>query len=154
MQKQHLDQKKKNKQRLSLRPLIFILVGLSLVIGTVLWIANGNDGKGHWSTIFSVLFVAAGLLVSLLQWLFPISKGSVEETSVSSLIVRHVPSATALAILPTPSSDQPKKYTYRGMLGVPPPTDARTIQQRTSTVKEIYAQFATSEVTMLALIGI
>ncbi len=158
MQTQSSIQKKKHKRRISMRLIIFIIASVSLVIGTVLWIADGNAGGGRWATIVSVLFVAVGLFISLLQWLFPVSTDTVAETRVPPLVATDVTVAPTVATLAVRSADEHyvihEKNAYRGILGLPPPTDARTIQQRTRIVREIYAQFTTSAVTALVLTGI
>src|SRR5207302_599584 len=48
----------------------------------------------------------------------------------------------------------PDKTTHRGIIGIPPPTDPRTIQQREHLVKEIYTKLIQPGITAIALTGI
>src|SRR5262249_30663576 len=46
------------------------------------------------------------------------------------------------------------KRGYRGIMGVPPPTDPRTIQQRETVVKDIFARLIRQDTTAVVLTGI
>ena len=45
-------------------------------------------------------------------------------------------------------------FSYRGIVGVPPPTDPKTIQQREKVVKEVYDRLTQPDITAIALTGI
>jgi tetratricopeptide (TPR) repeat protein len=45
-------------------------------------------------------------------------------------------------------------FSYRGIAGVPPPTDPKTIQQREKVVKEVYGRLSQPDITAIALTGI
>ena len=107
MQIQRLIQKKKRKRRISIRLTVFIIAGLSLVIGAAIWITNSNDGGNRWSGVLSVIFVAAGLFISLLQWLFPVSTDTTERSSVSLPVAIHATVAPTIAILPVRGASAP-----------------------------------------------
>src|SRR5260370_29553017 len=55
-----------------------------------------------------------------------------------------VPQATPLA----------KNVNYRGIIGLPPPTEARTIQQREQDIREVYTLLTQQDVTAVVLTGI
>src|SRR5437868_11564366 len=56
---------------------------------------------------------------------------------------------------PRPSSSQlPDKVSYRGIVGFPPPTDPRAIQQREQVVREVYTKLIQPNITAIALTGI
>ena len=46
------------------------------------------------------------------------------------------------------------KTAYRGIVGLPPPTDPRTIQQREHVVKEVFTKLIHTEISAIALTGI
>jgi hypothetical protein len=109
--------------------------------------------QSSWTTILPVvIFTVLGVVIALFQWLFPVSTGththehttnsfpaslmpqlSTASPAVSTLpqIIVHVPPADHLS---PPQSGPLDKAPYRGIMGVPPPTDPRTIQQREKAV--------------------
>jgi tetratricopeptide (TPR) repeat protein len=148
----------KTQERKSLqekRLIIAIVAILFLVGGATLWILN-NQGiiQGSWSGILLIIFTVLGIVIGLFQWLFPVtatpSQQSIAPSPPPPQIIVHVPQST-------PASSQPPlvdKATYRGILGVPPPTDPRTIQQRQNAVQDIYTRLTQPGVTAIALTGI
>src|SRR5947209_6490351 len=66
-------------------------------------------------------------------------------------MIVHVP---ALDYVHPPETGALEKAVCRGIRGVPPPTDPRTIQQREKAVREIFARLIEADVTALVLTGI
>lgn len=155
-------QKKARKQLIERRVLIVILAVLFLGAAAVLWIFNA----GSWSNDLSIIFVFTGVLIGLFQWLFPVTSPAsgqpvppVEAASASParttmplppIIVQMHPADVA----PAPVVPQEEKANYRGIMGVPPPTDPRTIQQRESAVREVYARLTDAGTSAVVLTGI
>lgn len=79
---------------------------------------------------------------------FPFIPSPSEEANVSALALPEN-SSNGLA---SPSDSQRK--THQRLLGLPPPTSARTIQQREQTVQAIYGQLLQDETTAVVLTGI
>jgi len=151
-----------------IRWLIVSVALLLIVVGVVLWIL---DSQGPTVNILPILiFTVLGVVIGLFQWLFPISSGthehsppvfpaslmpqiSVGSSPVASMppIIVHVPSTEYTHTHPQASPAE--KTTYRGIRGVPPPTDPRTIQQREKAVKEIYAKLTQPDISAVVLTG-
>lgn len=158
---------------------ILIAVGAFVFLGTavVLWILNTQQIiQGSWSNALSIIFTFTGVLIGLLQWLFPVTPdaesrqpivsahtsllsqaaGGLETRAALTPIILQVPS-TVTTPLPQSSTDAGERASYRGILGMPPPTDPRTIQQREQAVQEIYAcliQPVTSAVVLTGIGGV
>lgn len=157
-------QQKKARERKRLierRILIASTAVLFLGAAVVLWIANA----GSWSNDFSIIFIFIGVLIALFQWLFPVSSGPAhpaplpqtaqEAGAVSTLppIVLHLPQSLPVPVAQS-STDADEKDSYRGILGLPPPTDARTIQQRVAAVQEVYTLLTEPAISAVVLTGI
>jgi len=151
-------QRKARKQLVERRVLIVIVAVFFLGAAAVLWIFN----VGSWSNDLSIIFVLTGVLIGLFQWLFPLGAPSpgqpiapVEVVAASqlsppaSLSTRHPAELGSTAT----GSEEPK-ISYRGIMGVPPPTDPRTIQQRTGAVREIYTRLTDAGTSAVVLTGI
>jgi tetratricopeptide (TPR) repeat protein len=152
------------KQLIEQRAIIATIAILFLGVAVVLWILNGQGLiQGSWSNIFSIIFVFASVLIGLFQWLFPITNNTpaepsrpnaspIAETSSPPQIVVQVRPAD---LLPTPTpAPKEEKTVYRGIMGLPPPTDPRTIQQRQQAVGEIYARLIQPTTSVVVLTGI
>ena len=165
----------KQKKRMSDKRWLIAMIALVLIAGgAIFWL---KDTQGSVYTILPiVIFTVLGIVVSLFQWLFPVSSsGSNQPTPLihpsvlSQLaqaiqiapqppqqIIVHVP---AVAVDPSPPQSTAQtgpldKATYRGIMGVPPPTDPRTIQQRDKAVQAIYTKLCDGDVSALVLTGI
>jgi tetratricopeptide (TPR) repeat protein len=148
---------KEHKQLQEKRFLVAVIAVLFLVGGAVLWILNAQGiVQGSWSSLLLIIFTVLGVVIGLFQWLFPVTATSSQHPIAVAAppptphIIVHVPQSTPL---PSPSS-QGENATYRGILGVPPPTDPRTIEQRQKVVQDIYANLIKPGVTAMALTGI
>ncbi len=166
------------KQKKRVKDRRWLIAGIALVLiagGAIFWL---RDTQGSVYTILPIIiFTVLGVLVSLLQWLFPVSSGgssspmAVIHPSTLSQLIQSVQSAQVVPqpqpqiIVHVPAVDPPppqhaaqsgplEKATYRGIMGVPPPTDPRTIQQRDKAVQAIYTKLCGPEVSAIALTGI
>src|ERR1051326_8271180 len=142
--------------RLLITGLILLLIG----VGTVLWILTSHGA--FTSVLPLVIFTVLGVLIALFQWLFPVSSSPLEHPSVHASppqaqqntpivtqmqpIIVHVPATQPLVPL--------EKAAYRGIVGLPPSTDARTIQQREQVVREVYGRLLQPNITAITLTGI
>src|SRR5215470_7008591 len=114
-----------------------ILLLLCLIVGTTIIILS-LIGTIHvpWSntvsTILLTVFIPVlGAMIPLLQWLFSLPFNKTESPPMPQIIIQAP--TTSPALPPTAPS-------YRGIIGFPPPTDPRTIQQREKVVKQVYRQ--------------
>src|SRR5438876_908987 len=140
------------------RILIASIAALFLIGGAVLWILSSQGIlQGTLSGLLPIIFTVMGVFIGLFQWLFPVPAGPPQQLpdapAPTPQIIVHIP--------PTPASPEPisstptvVKTTYRGIVGVPPPTDSRTIQQRQRMVQATYARLIQPEIAALALTGI
>jgi tetratricopeptide (TPR) repeat protein len=145
-----------------------VLVALLLISGgAIFWL---EETQGSFYTILPVvLFTVLGVLIGLFQWLFPVSSSGpdhahpashvsiVPEGAMAGASITQVP-PIILHLLPAEQaasqSEPVDKMTYRGILGIPPPTDPRTIHQRENTVKDVYEKLTGPGLTALVLTGI
>src|SRR5438270_10496493 len=158
------DQKqRKTRERKQLQERRFIIVStaiLLLVGATILWILNSQGIiRGSWSGILLIIFTVAGIIIGLFQWLYPISSPPPPQTQPHAAAVAATPAPQIIVHMPptapAPSLPAPgERATYRGIVGVPPPTDPRTIQQRQKAVQDIYRRLLRQDLTAIALTGI
>ncbi len=124
------------------------------MVGIIIWILTSRNA--FTAILPLVIFTVLGVLIALFQWLFPVSSGVSEHPSAHQHalqeppIIVHVP-ATQPLLEPIPLPD---KASYRGIVGLPPPTDPRTIQQREHVVREVYTKLIQPDITAIALTGI
>jgi len=161
----NLPQEHRHKQPLWMRWIIASAIIILIAVGTFIWILSS---RGAFTTILPVvIFTVLGVLIALFQWLFPVSLSTFEH-SVAHPHAPQVPSQNVPVVhqvqpiivqvpitqpLPLPSP-VPDKVSYRGIIGLPPPTDPRTIQQREQVVKEVYSKLTQPDITAIALTGI
>ncbi len=169
-----LKSQKRKKQTNGTRWLIAIIALVLIAGGAIFWL---RDTQGSVYAILPiVIFTVLGVLVSLFQWLFPVSSNTSDQpvtiihpSMLSQLMqpAQTVPQQPPQIIVHLPPVDPPPspsplqvqtgpldRASYRGIMGVPPPTDPRTIQQRDKTVWAIFAKLCDAGVTALALTGI
>ncbi len=134
--------------------IIFIVVLLLIAAGTFALILYNPD---TWSSVLPfAIFAELSIVVALLQWLFPISSHTAEQTTATlsafpaSQIAAHVPSTEPLSQQSSPD----RKATFRKIAGLPPPTDPRNIQQRETIVKGVYAELISPHTSAVVLTGI
>ena len=149
------------------RWLVAIIALVLIAGGAIFWL---KDTQGSVYAILPiVIFTVLGIVVSLFQWLFPMSGGSsqpmaVLHPSALSQLAQVASQPPPQIIVQVPAVDSSSQHaaqtgpldkaTYRGIMGVPPPTDSRTIQQRDKTVLEIYTKLCDEDVAALVLTGI
>lgn len=161
----------KQKKRVNDKRWLIAITALVLIAGgAIFWL---RDTQGSVFAILPiVIFTVLGVLVSLFQWLFPVSSGGSSQpmtvlhpSTLSQLMQSAATQPPQQIIVHVPAVDPPlpqytaqtgplDKATYRGIMGVPPPTDPRTIQQRDKTVLAIYTKLCGADVSALALTGI
>ncbi|MHB8597800.1 MAG: tetratricopeptide repeat protein [Ktedonobacteraceae bacterium] len=136
-----------------LRLLLAVITLLFIGVGTTIAIFRGT----LFNTV-SIIFTASGAAFALCQWLLPISHTQSDHPTPSSSsssmppIIIQVPT---MQTVPVPQASSPtKKVNYRGIIGLPPPTEPRTIQQREKGVREVYTLLTQPDVTAVTLTGI
>lgn len=140
------------------RWLIASVALLLVALGASIWIL------AYRSTFTAILplviFTVLGVLLALFQWLFPFSSVLSEHVSEGSQYTPVVHQAQ-LTITPLPAGQSPlgeamllNQASYRHIVGFPPLTDPRTIQQREQVVKAVFTQLSQTNITALALTGI
>src|SRR2546428_4813281 len=133
------NESQKRYQLHRIRWIIVVIVLILIAVGTVIWLLTL---QGTWITIVPlVIFTVLGVIIALFQWLFPVSSNTSDRasTSIQPSFVPQLSSATpSLSTMPEihvhvppadhthpPQSGPLEKRAYRGIMGVPPPTDAR-----------------------------
>ncbi len=152
---QHEQRRKQPRMRWVIASIILLLI----VVGAIIWIITS---QGSLTTILPiVIFTVLGVVIGLFQWLFPVSSNAPDHPT-AIFPPSPLPPATPQVIVPIPPADRTHppqsgpldKPAYRGIMGVPPPTDPRTIQQREKTVIDIYEKLTQSNITVVVLTGI
>src|SRR5260370_20177702 len=159
-QEPQMTKRVERKHLQELRVLIASIAVLFLVGGAVLWILSSQGIlQGPLSNVLLIMFTVSGVLIGLFQWLFPVGAAPAQQmqrasalTEMPQLMVQVPP--TLASSVPPSRAPTIEKATYRGIVGVPPPTDSRTIQQRQETVQTIYTQLLQPGITGLTLTGI
>lgn len=158
----------RRKQPQWIRWLIAGIIILFIVVGIIIWVVTSQNSL---STILPiVIFTVLGVIIALFQWLFPVSSTASDHpsTTIHSSLIPQLSTATpSLSTMPQIVVDVPPaahthsaqsgpldKRAYRGIMGVPPPTDPRTIQQRETVVKDIFARLIQPDITAVVLTGI
>lgn len=169
VQQPAISQKRKGLPWKQVRRIIYILVVISLlffIVGAIIWILI-TLGTIH-GPVFDKLFVifnglggatiAVLAFFGIIQFILSLIPNPTEPITATS----SAPSApaTSIVIPPIPPTPQPTpvprpgKASYRGIVGIPPPTDPKTIQQREKTVWEVYDKLIQPDITAIALTGI
>src|SRR6266702_3689129 len=145
-----LNTRSKHDKRLSRRSLVIITVLLLAVVIITIWILSYfNVIQSFWVAIFTIIITVLGAVFAFFQSMhlfFPAEKHESAETPPYAKM--YMPTAAPNVV---PSSGKPA---HRGIVGLPPPTDPRTIQQREQVVKEVYAKLIQPDITAIALTGI
>ena len=146
-QQQQSDQEKKRTWFSRKNVVIATIVIVALLITTAWILSILNVIPATWATIITaVLTVATAVftLVAAFPSLFGFEKPEQHTTSSSTSQVQHIPD----------SLSSPDPVVQRGIAGLPPPTNPRTIQPRAKEVQEIYAQLTQDDTTAVVLTGI
>jgi tetratricopeptide (TPR) repeat protein len=151
-QEQQTNQQHAQGKQLSHRAIVIVTVLFIAVAVMIIWILSYlNVILSFWAPIFTIIITVLGAVFAFLQSMHLFIPAEKHE---SSEISPHSGTSTYIAMaLPTasPSSTKPS---HRGIFGLPPPTDSRTIQQRERVVKEVYTQVTQPDITAIALTGI
>lgn len=147
-----LNTRSKRCKRLSRRSLVIITVLLLAVAIITIWILSYfNVIPGFWVAILTIIITVLGAVFAFFQSMhlfLPTEKHESAGTSPYTSAKTYFPTATPNASLPS------TKPTHRGIVGLPPLTDPRTIQQREQVVREVYAKLIQPDITTIALTGI
>lgn len=144
-----------------IRWLIAMIALLLIAGGTIFWLVDTQGSL--YSILPIIIFTVLGVVIGLFQWLFPVGSASpVQHVMQPALAAQGAVLSPPQIIVhvPAPEHTQPSEtkqldiISYRGIMGFPPPTDPRTIQQREARVQEVYARLCEPDVTALVLTGI
>ena len=158
-------------KNLSQRTLVIITVILIAIAVAIIWILSSLSViPASWAAVSSVIVAVFGAVFTFLQSLHVFFTPATHESPVvpehahlpSYIPATSPPSLQMLPIivqLPTtqplpPQSPPQEKASHRGIVGLPPPTDPRTIQQREHVVKDVYSKLTRPGITAIALTGI
>jgi tetratricopeptide (TPR) repeat protein len=137
----------KRHKKLFQRTLVIFTVIIFAIAIAIIWILSSlSIISRSWATISSIIVTVLGVVFAFLQSLHLLFPPDKQESYVAS---EHTPPPSLSQTLPI--IVQP---IHRGILGIPPPTDPRTIQQRQHIVKEVYMKLTQSGVAAIALTGI
>src|SRR5579871_5394751 len=143
------------------------IAGVALLLiggGTLFWLEHPQSSLIAILPI--IIFTVLGVVISLFQWLFPVGSNApahpaasmhpafVAPGAVAPQIIVHVPPQVSMPAHDAPLSGPLSKVSYRGILGFPPPTDPRTIQQRESVVHDLFALLSEPHISAIVLTGI
>lgn len=134
--------------------IIFIVILLLIAISTLILIIYNHN---TWSSVLPfAIFAELSVVVALLQWLFPISSHTAEQTTatLSELPTSQIATYFPSTVLQPQQSLLEKKPTFRKIVGLPPPTDPRAIQQRETIVKRVYTELISQNTSAVVLTGI
>src|SRR5713101_476067 len=135
-QQQQSDQEKK-RTWFSRRNVVIATIVIVALLTTTAWILSIlNVISATWAAIITAVLTVAGFvftLVSAFPSLLHAETPGQSKTPSSSSQLQHIPDSLSP---PDPAIVQ------RGIAGLPPPTNPRTIQPRAKEVQEIYAQLS------------
>ena len=147
---EQLETPSKRDKRMSRRLLVIIAVLLLAIAIIIIWILSYfNVIQSFWVAILTIIITVFGAVFAFFQSMhvfLPTEKHESTATSLSAEIDTHMAMKDALLTS--------AKLAHRGIVGLPPPTDPRTIQQREKVVKEVYTKLIQSDITAIALTGI
>lgn len=154
-QQHDLPQKHWSKSIAWTRLLIASVILLFVAIGIIIWMLT--SGSAFTAILPIVIFTVLGILIALFQWLFPISSSTSEQPSAhqhTSVVHQGQPIIVPVHTMqPLPLSSPPtEKASYRGIVGLPPPTDPRTIQQREQVVREVNSKLIQPDITAIVFL--
>jgi tetratricopeptide (TPR) repeat protein len=163
--KQRLDDPPETAQaKRRVREIRWLIAAIALLLiagGTIFWLV---DRQGPlYSILPIIIFTVLGVVIGLFQWLFPVGSASPGQHAMQPALAAQGAALSPPPIIvqvPAHEHSQPSEtkqldtISYRGIMGFPPPTDPRTIQQREARVQEIYAKLCEPDVTALVLTGI
>lgn len=129
-----------------------ITVSIVALIITIIWILSSvGTIPGLWATILSILATIISFIVGILPYIVAKHDPPPEQSTVLALapVIKKI-HADLLASPPATSAP----VTYHAMAGLPPPTNAKAIQQRQQEVNDIYTRVIQEDTTAIVLTGI
>jgi tetratricopeptide (TPR) repeat protein len=171
-QRSDLPQKRSKQRRmLSRRALVIITVLVLAVAIIITWILSYLKViPSFWASIFTIIITVLGAVFAFFQSMHlfvPVDRDELPEAPRQRnpdfnlpLVPAPTPQIPSI-IVQLPSNQSPfvqmltsDKTAHRGIVGLPPPTDPRTIEQREHVVKEVYTKLTQPDITCVALTGI
>jgi tetratricopeptide (TPR) repeat protein len=137
----------KKRKRPSQRTLVITTVIIIALAISIIWILSSlGIIPRSWATISSIIVTVLGVVFAFLQSLHLFFPPDTHRSQVASehALPPLLPQIPPIIVQPT----------HRGILGLPPPTDPKTIQQRQHVVKEVYMKLTQPGITAIALTGI
>jgi hypothetical protein len=110
-------------------------------------------GGGFLITLISVVLASIALHPSLLHSIRSELSGATPTASSTPATSAQAPLSETTPPQ-SPHSDNSDKPAPRSIIGFPPPTDPRTIQQREKVVKEVYDKLTQPDIAAIVLTGI
>ncbi len=96
-------QRNGHKHRPWLRWVIVIITFILIAVGAIIWVANSN---GPWISILPIIiFTALGVVISLFQWLFPVSSSA--GAPEHHLLSYHTPQVSTVGTSLSPQAIPP-----------------------------------------------
>jgi hypothetical protein len=151
------------------RRIIYILVIITLLFfiagGTTWVLIQVGIIHASWSDkLFTILAGLGGATAAILaifgifQFILSLIPSAPESSTTSppasSTTIQNIINVPPAPSVPPSPLPPPDKTSYRGIVGLPPPTDPKTIQQRHKVVKEVYDRLTPPDITAIALTGI
>lgn len=145
----------------------WVIAGIALLLiagGALFWLEHPQSSLIAILPI--IIFTVLGVVISLFQWLFPVGSNAPAHPaammhpafaapgSAMPQIIVHVPPQVYTPANDAPSSGPLSKVSYRGILGFPPPTDPRTIEQRENVVRGLFSLLSEPQLSAIVLTGI
>jgi hypothetical protein len=136
--------------------LLAIIIGVIALAITLIWILSSLGAiPSLWATVLSILATIISFIVGILPYIVaahdPAPSHSTAPAITPVIVKLHSDLLTAPLVVDATAATT---ATYHGMAGLPPPTNAKVIQQRQPEVKSIYAQVIQEDTTALVLTGI
>ncbi len=138
-QQSNASNERRRKRQHWKRWLIASIILLLMAVGIVIWILTSRSA--FTAILPIVIFTVLGVLIALFQWLFPVSSITLERPYASQVQPQNAPvvhqvqpiivQVPATQTHPAPSP-LPGKASYRGIVGLPPPTHEMRNEIKTS----------------------
>ncbi len=169
---QQSEQRHRGLTRKLARRIIYILIAISLllfIVGIFIYVLIGlGTIHGDWANkLFTILPGLGDGAIAIIAFLgifqFILSLIPDEPKIVTPPLSNQLPATNSQTISPPLSTNAAPDPTSvpaasppasRGIVGFPPPTDPRTIQQREQAVRDIYGKLIQPSISAVVLTGI
>ncbi len=132
--------------------LIITIIFIALAIAIIWILSSLGRIPSYWATALSISSTVIGIIIAIL----PSISASHEKTtlhvidpSITPVLINTHTAPLLSDILPAPPT-----AIHHGMAGLPPPTNARAIQQRQEEVESIYERVIQPDTSAIVLTGI